>query len=104
MFCEFGERIGVVLMPCLELVLMIMPGCSRSIMQGAKTCVPWITPHRFTASTVADGRWRSMPLRSGYAPAVQLTQFRQFGDQRHGDDRSREALVGTTLYALQRLH
>ncbi len=30
---------------------MISPGRPRAIMRGAKTCVPWITPHRLTAST-----------------------------------------------------
>src|SRR5882757_7181051 len=38
-------------MPCLEPVLMMRPGRLRSIMYGANTCDPWITPQRLTANT-----------------------------------------------------
>src|SRR5215211_5943529 len=37
-------------MPCLEPVLMMRPGRPRSIMCGANTCEPRITPQRLTAN------------------------------------------------------
>ena len=44
---------------------MMRPGRPRSIMPGTNACVPWITPHRLTASTRSQFVGRSEHAAAG---------------------------------------